>query len=208
MNAHCLGCLYSLVVIREKAKLPRAVLARTPLASSRGLTLFELLVAIVLLGIISTMIYSALNVGIRFSEKGSKKIVAMSREHGLFSLLYRQIRSARFDARKREPQIFFEDDTLKIQTRVPIIYRASGLVFAMYRFNPGDNVLYYTEMIDFYNPDYDEDFVPDFEDMIALAEVGEGFSLFYDPETIVLQVGFDDTIYEFTPKIYEETAGD
>ena len=174
------------------------------LLSEQGVTLFELLVAILLLGIISTMIYSALNIGIRFSDKGSDRIVTISREQGLRSLLYRQIRNARFDERTKKAHVIVDKDTLKIQTRIPILYRASGLVLAMYRHNADEEVLYYTEKIDFYNPEYDEDYIPDFEDMLPLAKVGEGFYLAQEPGTDFVEIGFGDDVYTFEPKCHEE----
>jgi len=46
-------------------------------SNQAGFTLFELIIAMLLVTMVSVMIYSILNVGIKFSDKGDKKILAL-----------------------------------------------------------------------------------------------------------------------------------
>lgn len=129
---------------------------------------------------VSVMIYSILNVGIKFSDKGAKKIVAMERKYGFLTLLQRQINSALYSEKEKKLLIFADGDLFKIVTRNPFIYRSAGVVLAIYRYDSGAQNVYYLEKKDYYNIDYGEDYVPDFDEMITLATDEESFSLTYD----------------------------
>ena len=170
------------------------------LGTERGVTLFELLVAVLLLALVSTMIYSVLHVSIGFSEKGSKQILAMEKEQSLLALISRQVRSAWFDPKKRQPVISAKDGVLKIVTRNPLINKEIGLALAIYRFNTGDQTLYYTEKVDYYNIDYNDDYVPDFTDMIPLVATGVPVSLEYDEEAAGVHLIYGDREYDFFPR--------
>ncbi|MFA6283225.1 MAG: prepilin-type N-terminal cleavage/methylation domain-containing protein, partial [Desulfurivibrionaceae bacterium] len=80
----------------------------------RGITLFELLIAVVLLGMVSTMIYSVLNVGITFSARGERHLETLSREKNLLSLLRRQVNGAWYDLRFGKVVISGGDGVLRI----------------------------------------------------------------------------------------------
>jgi len=148
--------------------------------SQAGFTLFELIIAMLLLTMVSVMIYSILNVGIKFSEKGDRAIVGMARKHGFLTLLQRQVSSTLYNEKEHKLLIQADGDVFKIVTRNPFIYRDAGVVLAVYRYDSGEQAIYYLEKRDYYNTDYGEDYVPDFEDMIVLASDEEDFSLSYE----------------------------
>lgn len=174
--------------------------ARSCLTTERGVTLFELLVAVLLLALVSTMIYSVLHVSISFSEKGSKQILAMEKEQSLLALISKQVRSAWFDPKKRQAVISAKDGVLKIVTGNPLINKEIGLALVIYRFNTGDQTLYYTEKVDYYNIDYNDDYLPDFIDMIPLLATGVPVALEYDEETAGVHLSYGDREYEFFPR--------
>ena len=176
-----------------------------PLVSQRGVTLFELMVAVLMLGLVSTMIYSVLNVGITFADKGERQIVAIEQEQGFLDLLHRQINSAWYDSKLKKIRVVAEDDTLKIFTRQPLLYRATGLVLAIYRFDPGEQTVYYTEKRDFYNIDYTDDYIPDFEDMYFLLNTKFPLEWSHDEETGSLFLTYGEKEYEFIPKCQKKT---
>jgi general secretion pathway protein J len=62
--------------------------------SSRGFTLVELLIALTLLGLVMTILYGALRVGIRSWEAGEKQAVAMDDRRLIFGFLRREIGQA------------------------------------------------------------------------------------------------------------------
>ena len=68
------------------AAAPEDCRSEATFRGQRGITLFELLIAVVLLGMVSTMIYSVLNVGITFSAKGEKHLETLARKKNLLSL--------------------------------------------------------------------------------------------------------------------------
>jgi len=158
-------------------------------AGESGFSLFELMIAMLLLTMVSVMIYSVLNVGIKFSAQGGKRILAMERKYGFMSLLQSQIMSAVYDTREKRLLMAAGEDMFKVVTRNPYRYPDVGMVLAVYRYDPGDGTVYYLEKRDYYNPDYGEDYVPDFEDMTVLATGESGFSVAYDeaagPEVVV-----------------------
>ena len=166
---------------------------------NRGFTLFEVLVAVLLLAIISSMIYSVLNVGIRFSDQGEKKILTLERRAGLLSLLRRQVQGSWYDVRQKKVIISAEDNVLRILTTAPLLYPEAGVVAAFYRFDPDSEVLYYQEKRDFFNIDYDDQYLPDFEDMHLLLEESGPLEFSYDSDSKVVQIIFMGEEYEFAP---------
>jgi prepilin-type N-terminal cleavage/methylation domain-containing protein len=164
-----------------------------------GFTLFELLVAVLLLAMISVMIYSVLNVGIKFAEKGEKKILHMERRLSLVDLLHRQVKSAWYDNKRRKVIVSSDNDVFRLVTRCPLFYSAAGIVLAVYRFDPADGTLYYLEKRDYYNSDYDDEYVPDYDDMQQLLTDVASFALEYDEENGSVNLEFDEREYEFLP---------
>lgn len=166
----------------------------------RGFTFFELLVAVLLLAVISTMIASVLGTGIKFAGKGERRILAFERAHGFLKTLHGQVRSAYFDEQQRKFLISADGNILKLVTREPILYRGAGPVLAIYRYNEDKGSLYYTEKRDYYNVDYDDDYVPDFDEMNFLLHTGKPPDLEYDEETGAVTVRFADNEYVFYPR--------
>lgn len=167
-----------------------------------GFTIFELLIAMLLVTMVSVMIYSILNVGIKFSTKGDDKILAIERQYGFLNLLKRQVSSALLSGEKPPKLLIYADDSIfRIVTRSPFIYRSAGVVLAIYRYDSGAQTVYYSEKRDYYNIDYDEEYVPDFDDMIELARNEESFSITYEealgPEVLLEYRGEE---YVFLPK--------
>ena len=140
------------------------------------------MIAMILVTMVSVMIYSILNVGIEFSAKGDKKILEIEQQYGFLTLLKRQVSSTLYHEKQKKLLIYADDDLFRIVTRNPFIYRSAGVVLAIYRYDSGSETVYYTEKRDYYNTDYDEEYVPDFEDMIELARNKESFSISYEEE--------------------------
>lgn len=173
--------------------------------NQRGVTLFELTVAVLLLGMISTMIYSVLNVGIRFADKGEKQILAIEKEQGFLSLLHRQVNSAWYNKKLKKIMIYADTDKLQILTLQPFIYRSSGLVLAIYRYDAAEQMVYYTEKRDFYNIDYDEDYTPDFEEMQFLISTDSPITWSFEPDDEGVSVVYEEEEYYFVPKCIPTT---
>lgn len=175
--------------------------------SQSGFTLFELLVAMLLLAMVSVMIYSVLNVGIRFSDQGNRHILAMERKYGFLSLLQRQIRSAFYDRKKRQLLISADADIFRVVTRNPYLYEYAGVVLAIYRYDATERAIYYTEKRDYYNIDYDDEYEPGFDEMILLATDEDGFEVSYDeevgPEVTFVYRGES---YSLVPRSADEAA--
>jgi len=179
----------------------------TPLRNRQGITLFELLVAVLLLGLVSTMIYSMFDVSLRFSSKGEKRLEELAREQGLLELIGHQVNDAWHDVKARRIRATKKGDTLQLYTRFPLLYRDAGLVLAIYRYDEADHALYYTEKRDFYHADYTPDFVPDLADMRLLARFNQPLTLAYATGSDVVTVGFGDDHYQFVPRCHlEEVA--
>ena len=172
-----------------------------------GFSLFEVLIAMVLLAMVSVMIYSVLNVGIKFTDQGARKILAMERKYAFLTLVERQISSAVYDSVNRRIMMRADDDLFKVVTRNPFIYPEAGVVLAIYRYNAGEQAIYYTEKRDYYNIDYGEDYMPDFGEMTVLARDEEAFSVQYDeeagPEVLFT---YRDEEYSLVPKSADEEA--
>ena len=167
-----------------------------------GFTLVELLIAVLLLTMISVMIYSVLHVGIAFSHKGETRLLSLAREQGFLSLLHQQVNSVLYNPQKREIEIFTDDESLRLITKRPLIFRDADVVLAIYRFNTSDRTLYYLEKKDFYNPDFDQDYLPDFDEMLTLISTENDFLLEYDPDNGGVTVEFENSSYIFTPRCW------
>jgi len=175
--------------------------------NQRGFTLFELLIAMLLLTVVSVMIYSVLNVGIKFSDKGESRILAMEHKYGFLNLFQSQIESAVYDPGKRELLMTAKDDLFRVVTRNPYIYEGAGEVLAIYRYDASERAVYYTEKRDYYNLDYNDEYVPDFADMTLLAGDEDSFGVKYDkdtgPEVTLLYRGEE---YVMVPKCADDAA--
>jgi len=161
-----------------------------PMRRQKGFTLLELLVAILLLGMISTMIYSMMSVGIRSSERGEKRLLTMDRKMGLLTLMRRQVASAWYDPLVQRVMISADDSILRIHTRTPLVNRHAGLVLAVYRYNPDESTVYYLEKKDFFNGEYGDNYIPGFEEMIPLIKTDVGIAMEYDPDTGAVAVDY------------------
>lgn len=164
-----------------------------------GFTLFEVMVAVLLLAMVSSMIYSILNVSIKFTEKGENQILKLEREHGLLTLLQRQITSAWYDSKQKQVPLVADDNMLRVVTRESLLYPYNRLVLALYRYDPDGQTLYYTEKRDFYNIDYDDEYVPELDDMIVLMENCPSLSFTYEDGSSSVGVVYDEKEFEFTP---------
>ena len=170
------------------------------LHSQRGITLFELLIAVVLLGMVSTMIYSVLNVGITFSARGRKHLETLSREKNLLSLLRRQVNGAWYDLRFGRVEITGGDGVLRIVTRQPLLHRNVGSVLAVYRVNPSEQALYYLEKKDYFNTDYGEKYLPEFSEMEKMYAAEKPVALAYEPGQNRVTVTLGGEAFAFVPK--------
>lgn len=166
----------------------------------RGITLFELLVAVVLLGMVSTMIYSVLKVGINFSARGGKHLEALSREKNLLSLLRRQVNSAWYDLRLGRAEISGGDGVLRIITRQPLLHGNAGTVLAVYRVNAGEQALYYLEKKDYFHTEYGEKYLPAFSDMEKIYAADQPVALAFDAEQSRVLVSLGGEEFAFVPK--------
>lgn len=173
------------------------------LRSRQGVTLFELLVAMVLLVMVSSMLYSVLNVGIKFSGKGENRISSIEVERSLLDLLHRQIHGARYDTRQKKMTIRTDDKTMKMVTGSPLIERQAGLVLAIYRYDRHDRILYYTEKVDFYNSDYDADYEPPLAEMTVLVREVDELGFDYDDEGGLVKVSYLGLEHEFVPRCWQ-----
>jgi prepilin-type N-terminal cleavage/methylation domain-containing protein len=171
-------------------------------AGQRGVTLLELLVAMILMVMISTMLYSVLNAGIGFSRKGGDKLHRVERDRSLLDLLHRQVLGAWYDMPLKKVRLSAEGDYLQLVTTAPLLNRDAGLVLALYLYEPAEDTLYYTERRDFYNPAYEKDYRPDRSDMeVLMKEVG-GISWVFDNDRGMLQVIYGGKEYSLAARCW------
>lgn len=190
--------------------------SRGPADRQEGFTLFEILISMVLLAMVAAMIYSVLNVGIKFTDQGGKKILAMERRYGLLNLIQRQVTSAVYDPLKKRLLLSATDEQFSLVTRNPFIYPEAGVVLAIYRYNAGERAIYYTEKRDYYNTDYalsspqdgaKNGYVPDFDEMTVLAEDEEPLQVQYDEEAgPEVTVSYHGENYTLAPKCADAAA--
>ncbi len=170
------------------------------LRDQHGITLFELLLAVVLLGMVSTMIYSVLNVGINFSARGGKHLGVLTREKNFLSLLRRQVNGAWYDMRFGKVLISGGGGVLRIVTRHPLLHRTAGTVLAVYRVNAAEQALYYLEKMDYFNTEYGEKYLPDFSEMEKMFASDQPVALAYDPGKSSVIVSLSGEEFAFVPK--------
>ncbi|MBU4262017.1 MAG: prepilin-type N-terminal cleavage/methylation domain-containing protein [Proteobacteria bacterium] len=178
------------------------------MSREKGFTLIEVMVAVLMLAMVSSMIYSILNVSIRFAEKGDKSILLLEREQGLIGILQRQIKNGWYDEQKKAVDIAADDTMLRITTRAPLLYPLAGVVIAVYRYDLESATLYYLEKRDFYNIDYGDDYLPAYEDMQVLVEDCLPLSFSYTDNSSSVTVLYDGKEFNFTPWCQVETRTD
>ncbi len=122
-----------------------------------GMTLIEIVVAVLLMATVTVVMYQAMSASIGFSDRGDARLRGFGRERALLDLLHRQIHAAMYDEAERKPWIAVEEDSLRLVTREPLI-AARGPVMAFFRIDSGR--LYYQERRDYYNGDYREHGLP------------------------------------------------
>jgi hypothetical protein len=165
------------------------------------------MISMILLAMVAVMVYSVLNVGIKFTDRGGRKILAMERKYGFLSLVGRQITSAVYDPVQRRILMFADDEIFKLVTRNPFVYPEAGVVLAIYRYNAAERAIYYTEKRDYYNTDYGDEYVPDFSEMTVLDRDEDPFSVVYDGETSPeVTFTFRDEEYSLVPKCADNEA--
>lgn len=170
--------------------------------AQRGVTLVELLVAMLLVAMVSSMLYSVLNVGINFSQKGEQRLAVIGLERSLLNVLHRQVYGVWYDQRQKKLLIDGQSNLLKMVTTAPLLERDAGLVLAVYLYDPGDQVLYYTEKLDFFNVDYDENYSPAPAEMTVLLRDVKEIDWQYDEAEGVLVVYYLGQDYEIAPRAW------
>ncbi|MBU0680666.1 MAG: prepilin-type N-terminal cleavage/methylation domain-containing protein [Proteobacteria bacterium] len=170
-----------------------------------GLSLLEVMVALLLLTVASTMIYSMLDRSLFFADKGEGKSQEIEEHYALVSLLQRQVQSGWLNPATKKVLISGEQDCLRLATAIPFQARAGQVVMAFYRYNPDDNTLYYLEKKDFYNTEYTE-LVPEYSEMTALVTVSRGLRLDFDEESNTVTLRYGTQSYAFRPWCAAPTA--
>lgn len=173
-----------------------------------GFTLIEVLVAMLMLGMVSMMIYSVLNISIKMSDKGEKRIYEAARQHGVMRLLHDQIIQACYDTVSRKVSISGGDEVLRVVTRSPLRYRNNGVVLAVYRYEESSRTLYYLEKRDYYNTDYSQDYVPAIDDMLVLATGLKPISFAVDEESQAVTVNYGGRSSVIVPRCADILAAD
>jgi prepilin-type N-terminal cleavage/methylation domain-containing protein len=168
------------------------------LAGARGVTLLELLVAMLILVMVSVMLYSVLNIGIGFSRKGEARALRAAREHAFLELLHRQVQGAWYDQKQKKVLIDASKNQLTLVTSAPLLNRDLGVVLAVYLYDPVADTLYYTEKKDFYNADYRENYQANRREMqVLMKEVG-ALALVYQADKGLLEVSCRGRQYALT----------
>jgi hypothetical protein len=114
-------------------------------------------------------------------------------------LLERQIKSGWYDEQKRAVDISADEAMLRIITRAPLLYPRAGVVVAFYRYDPDSANLYYLEKRDYYNTDYDSEYVPALDDMRILIENCPPISFSYSDTSSSVTVDYNGREIQFTP---------
>lgn len=168
--------------------------------SQRGVTLVELMVAMLLLVMVTSMLYSVLNVGIKFSQKGEARLAVIERERSFLNLLHRQIHGVWYDKPRKKLMIDVQGNLLKMVTTAPLIERHAGLVMAVYLYDSGDRVIYYTEKLDYYNDDYNDSYSPSPEEMVVLLSDVDEIGWQYDQAEGEVAVSYLGQNFEILPR--------
>jgi hypothetical protein len=91
---------------------------------------------------------------------------------------------------------------LRLVTRRPLLFHDAGVVLAIYRFDAAEQTVFYTEKKDFYNPDFDTDYLPDFDEMVAIISSEKDFLIEYDSEVGTVTLEYENGQYAFTPRCW------
>lgn len=198
---------------KRKAALPRS---RRPAPSqagrhhTAGLSLLEVMVALLLLTIAAAMIASMLDRSLFFADRGEGKSREIEEHYALVALLQRQVQAGWFNPRTKKVEISGDRDLVRLVTAIPFQAGTGRVVMAFYRYNPDDNTLYYLEKKDFYNTEY-SDMVPDYSEMTALISGARGLGLEFDETTTTVTLTYGPRSYAFRPwcaaRSTEEVAG-
>lgn len=123
--------------------------------SSRGFTLLELMISIVLLSVIILIIFSAARLGFRSIETGGKKIEALERNRASLNIINAQVQSMTpltyNDPKAKNPKPNYfkgEGGLMQFSTNYSIWGGQRGYVVVSYRIEPdndGKQTLYATE---------------------------------------------------------------
>lgn len=176
-------------------------------SDQRGVTLLEMLVAMLIMVMVSVMLYSVLNVGINFSRKGEIRARQAGRERAFLELLHRQVQGARFDQKQKKAQIDSSGHQLLLVTTAPLLNRDLGMVMAIYLYEPKDDTLYYTEKKDFYNADYRESYQAKPREMLALMREAGAISLNYASDEGGLKVTCRGREHFLAVRCWQSEAG-
>ena len=160
-----------------------------------GMTLVEILVAVLLMATVAAVMYQSMNAAIAFSHRGEARLRGFGRGRALLELLHRQIHAAMFNQAEKKAWIEVDDDRLRLVTRAPLINRR-GPVMAFYLFDSGR--LYYQERRDYYNPDY-KDGLPE-ERMLLLADGLPELTFAASDDEVGVRVGLAGREYELYPR--------
>lgn len=167
--------------------------------NTRGFTLLEVMVSVLIFSMISVLIFSMLDRSFVFTAKGEARVLHLEQQYGLINLLRRQVQGAWFDPKLKKMHLSSETDRqFALITTSSLMFPGSIVVIAFYEFDPNDATLYYTERRDFYNPDYGKEFPPQTE-MIPLLTVTDPFSLQADPDSDFVILHFSNREYTFHP---------
>lgn len=192
---------------RWSPRPPRGPGRASRLLTERGVTLLELLVAMLILAMVSVMLYSVLNVAIGFSGKGEARARQAGREHAFLELLHRQVHGSWYDRKQKKVLIESLGNQLTMVTTAPLLYRDLGLVLAVYLYDPDADVLYYTEKKDFYKSEYFRNYQADPREMLVLmTEVGK-LDLDYQAGEGLLKVTYRGRLHAMTVRCWRPVGG-
>ncbi|MFN2367844.1 MAG: prepilin-type N-terminal cleavage/methylation domain-containing protein [Desulfurivibrionaceae bacterium] len=175
--------------------------------AQKGVTLVELLVAMLLLVMVTSMLYSMLNVGIKFSRKGEERLASLEVERSLLEILHRQVHGVWYDKTEKKAMISTERDMLKLITTSPLLDHHAGLVLAVYWYDAGGRTLYYTEKPDFFNTDYGENYFPAADEMTVLLRDADDLDWQFDENEGVLTVSYQGRGHEMWPRVWPPEVG-
>ncbi len=109
--------------------------ARKPSGTDSGFTLLEMLLAVSILALVITVMYSSLSVGIKSWEKGERDIEFYQKMRAASELLHREISSTfpysitpgEFDTHKKFYAFYGKSDSLKLVSYADLHKRTGGL---------------------------------------------------------------------------------
>lgn len=175
--------------------------------AERGVTLLELLVAMLVLAMVSAMLYSVLNVAIGFSSKGEARARQAGRGHAFLELLHRQVHGTWYDRKQKKVLIESLGNQLTMVTTAPLLNRDLVLVLAVYLYDPDADVLYYTEKKDFYKSDYRQNYQADPREMLVLMTEVDDLGLDYQADEGLLKVTYRGRQHAMTVRCWQPEGG-